>query len=337
VLSLLSNRLLPLLQLTRLALVFTAIADGWCNLLLLTRQQVGPAGSVFDRLGVSTLLLVAGISIGLYAFGMSLNDLIDRRRDVAIAPNRPLPSGRVSPVLAQNLCMLLLAMALGCGFAYAQREPIGWLSLVLLVFTAMLIGFYDLAGKYLVAPGLISLGLIRFFHSLIVAPQMPVVWQPLLLLDHVAIVSAVAYAWEQKRPALRRRDVWLVVGGLIVLNAMVIGLVLWRRLDHAGATAALRLDPGLLLPIAAVAAFILTAIFIRLRAASSRQAGQQLMLTGLLWLIVYDAAFVGGYVSLAWAGAIALLLPVAYVSVLVMRWWSTIVGLSQRPAFKRAQ
>ncbi len=336
-LSLLSNRVLPLLQLTRLALVFTAIADGWCNLLLLARQQAGPGVSIYAAVGPTPFLLAAGISVGLYAFGMTLNDLIDRRRDSSIAPNRPLPSGRISPMTAQLLCIVMLLMALVCGAFYAHREPVGPLSLVLVVFTAMLIVFYDLAGKYLVAPGLITLGLIRFFHSLIVAPQMPVLWHSLLLLDHVAIVSMVAYGWEQKRPELRSRHRWLVVGGLVVLNAMVISLVLFRRLDRMPVGAALGWQPGLLLPGIAIAGFWTVAVYIRTMAESSRQAGQRLMLTGLLWLILYDAAFVAGYVSLAWAGAIALLLPIAYLSVLTMRWWSTIVSLTQRPTFKRVE
>jgi len=320
-----------------MALVFTAIADAWCNLLLLTRWQVGPTVSVFDQLGFSTLALVAGISIGLYAFGMTLNDLIDRRRDAAIAAHRPLPSGRVSPATATFICMVLFAMAITCGAVYAQRSSGSWFSLVLVVFTAMLIAFYDFAGKYLVAPGLITLGLIRFFHSLIAAPQMPVPWHSLLLLDHVAIVSMVAYAWEQKRPALSRRHVGLVVGGLVLLNAMVIGLVLLRRLDRFTVAAALRIQPGLMFPAMAALGFITVAQFIRLKSPSPREAGQKLMLFGLLWLIVYDTAFVAGYVSLAWAGVIALLLPVAYLSVQLIRWWSTIVSLSQRPAFKRAE
>jgi len=44
------------------------------------------------------------------------------------------------------------------------------------------------------------------------------------------------------------------------------------------------------------------------------------MLYGLLWLIVYDAAFVAGYVNLLAAAAILLLLPLAYFSVRMMRW-----------------
>src|SRR5881396_1247258 len=80
---LLSQRLLTLLQLTRMALVFTAIADGLCTVML-SAQQVA-----------RQVLASAGISVGLYGFGMSLNDIIDRRRDSQISPHRPLPSGRV--------------------------------------------------------------------------------------------------------------------------------------------------------------------------------------------------------------------------------------------------
>lgn len=326
VLSLLSTRLLTLLQLTRMALVFTAIADGWCGLLLRGQPVTG-----------TQLLLMAGVSIGLYAFGMSLNDLIDRRRDVQISPNRPLPSGRVSPTAAQAICACLLLLAMVCGALFARLAPLGWMSLVLLAFTAMLIGFYDLAGKYLVAPGLITLGLIRFFQSLIPAPLMPVLWHPLLLLNHVAILSMVCYRLEDKRPALSRRQRWAVVGGLVLLNAMVIGLVIVRRLPRATIREVLCLTPGLVLPMLAVAGFAVVAAIVLRRAQSPREAGQRLMLAGLLWLIVYDAAFVAGYVSTGWAAAILALLPVAYLSVIAMRWWSTLVSLSQRPQLKRAE
>jgi hypothetical protein len=61
------------------------------------------------------------------------------------------------------------------------------------------------------------------------------------------------------------------------------------------------------------------------------------MLAGLLWLIVYDASFVAGYVSYAAAGAILLLLPVAYLSVVLMRWWAKLILLSQRPEYQRAR
>jgi hypothetical protein len=62
------------------------------------------------------------------------------------------------------------------------------------------------------------------------------------------------------------------------------------------------------------------------------------MLYGLLWLIVYDAAFVAGYTrSPVATAAILLLLPLAYGSVRLMRWWSKLVSVAQAPSFKRAK
>src|SRR5688572_2204720 len=97
-----SHRLLPVLQLTRMALVFTAIADSACGLLLRAARARHPAGfstplggSIWEFVENDLLLATAVISVGLYGFGMSLNDIIDRRRDTQISPGRPLPSGRI--------------------------------------------------------------------------------------------------------------------------------------------------------------------------------------------------------------------------------------------------
>src|SRR6187549_1986981 len=96
-----SRRLLTLLQLTRMALVFTAIADAQAALLLAAgaRPRAGepsdPLALLARHLRPEQMLAIAAVSIGLYGFGMSLNDIIDRRRDRQIAAFRPLPSGRV--------------------------------------------------------------------------------------------------------------------------------------------------------------------------------------------------------------------------------------------------
>jgi hypothetical protein len=92
-----------------------------------------------------------------------------------------------------------------------------------------------------------------------------------------------------------------------------------------------------MLPAGAAVVFAVLALRIRRRNRNARQAGQTLMLLGLLWLIVYDAAFVAGYVGFAPAGVVLMLLPIAYLSVQLMRWWSQLMALSQRPAFKRVE
>jgi hypothetical protein len=339
----LSQRILTLLQLTRMALVFTAIADGACEVLLraATAAATVPNRSFVDVLDPRQLVAMALTSIGLYGFGMSLNDIIDHRRDSSIAAHRPLPSGRVGLRTAHAICICLGLLAAWSGAVYARwTQPTGWMSFMLVVTTGLFITFYDFAGKYLVALGLLSLGMIRFLHAAVAAPILPVVWHPLLLLNHVVVLSAVAYHWEEKRPTLTRAHWLTVLGGLAAIDMLVLGSIGVRRGDQTlpGMIAALGMRrPALLLPLAAVIGFVIVAMLVRRFNPVARDAGQKLMLYGLLWLIVYDATFVAGYVSWVAAGILLALLPIAWWSVQFMRWWSKVLSLSQRPEFQRAR
>jgi hypothetical protein len=333
----LSGRLLSLLQLTRMALVFTAIADSACGLLLRWRAAGRGGDAMPGSIDWRQLLCIAAVSVGLYGFGMSLNDIIDHRRDRQLAAHRPLPSGRMGVVGAHVVCILLALLALAAAIYYSQQIPRGWMSLVLVIGTFGLIGFYDFAGKYLVAPGLLTLGLIRFCHAAIPAPTTPLIWHPLLLLNHVTILSTVAYRWEQKRPPLTAWHWLLILGGLGMVDLSVVGLATWQRWRGGLSFAsALWITPGLWLPLIAAGAFVLLAAYIRLRSRSIRSAGQQLMLYGLLWLIVYDAAFALGYIGPRSAGLILLLAPIAWLSVQLIRWWAGLALLTRTPTFRRA-
>jgi 4-hydroxybenzoate polyprenyltransferase len=339
--ALLSRRLLPALQLTRMALVFTALADSGCALLLWAANQARPLGqSIWKQLEIRQCISLAAVSVGLYGFGMSLNDIIDRRRDRQISPNRPLPSGRIGVTTAQIMCALLILMALWGGEVYSSVVQGSQLSLILVVITAALIAFYDFLAKYLVGPGLVALGLIRFFHATVAAPGLPVFWHPLLLLNHVTIVSTLAYHWEKKRPALKPVHWWSIFTALFCIDWFVIGLIWWRRHERdplLPVREILSLQPQLLGPVAAVGVFALVAIWIRKRNPNPRHAGQTVMLAGLLWLIVYDALFAAGFANLSAGIAILIFLPMAYCSVLAMRAWNRVILLSQRPEFKRIE
>ena len=118
VLTSLSQRVLPVLQLTRMALVFTAIADSMCGLLLRAAQRRTLFHTrLIEQIDKYQLIAVVIISVGLYGYGMSLNDIIDRRRDQQLAAHRPLPSGRVSRWFASWLGGSLLGLGepLGLG------------------------------------------------------------------------------------------------------------------------------------------------------------------------------------------------------------------------------
>src|SRR3982751_2753181 len=120
-------KLLALLQLTRVALAFTAIADAWTVLLL---RRPGTDATPIGWPIILKMLLMAIVSFGLYGFGMSLNDLLDARRDRIFAPRRPIPSGRIKPRGALIIALvLLMAALLASGFltpvsVWAQKTPI---------------------------------------------------------------------------------------------------------------------------------------------------------------------------------------------------------------------
>lgn len=337
-----SRRLLAVLQFTRSALVFTAISNAWAALLLRGHFLSGGEPRSLRDLDLQAALYMMMVSVGLYGFGMSLNDVIDRRRDATIAADRPLPSGRLPVAIAKLICGLLLSCALAGGILFSQHQAdmrVGQITLLLVLGVTGLICFYDFAGKYLLSLGLLTLGLIRFFHASIADPTLSQPWHPLLLLNHVTIISTVAYAWEQKRPLLTRRHVIVVGLGLAAINALLIALLAYRREDRPGGWMEdLSITQGLTLPGLAVVLFVLVAFAIRRGHSQrdSRSSGRLLMLVGLLWLIVYDAAFVAGHVNLTTAGLLLLLLPVSWASVKLIRAWSAIVALSDKPKYLRA-
>src|SRR5687767_14898869 len=90
--SIFSQRLLTVLQLSRMALVFTAIADSLCAVMIWAQWRSMDGQPISQYLNLPHALAVGVMSLGLYGFGMSLNDINDRRRDSQIAPLRPIPS-----------------------------------------------------------------------------------------------------------------------------------------------------------------------------------------------------------------------------------------------------
>ena len=340
--NLLSKRLLGVLQLTRMALVFTALADSFTTLIIFASSVHGDPNDPDRILTPTRYLSIAAMSIGLYGFGMSLNDIIDRRRDRQIASHRPLPSGRIGVITAHVTCGFLMLLSLAGAAVYCRASG-DWRSFLFVIIAMALIWFYDLAGKYLVALGILTLGLIRLFHALVPAPSIPVLWHPLLLFNHVVILSAIAYRWEQKRPPLARAHIVVIGAGLAIVDALAIIALGTHRGQAGDPVHALQFDPSmawtpkLLVPIAAVVGFIIVGIVIRVRTPGLRDAGQKLVLYGLLWLTIYDACFVFAYVGW-WEGLLMLLFfPAAWLSVQLMRWWSKFVSIAQPPAFKRVR
>lgn len=320
-------RLLALLQLTRAALAFTAIADAWTVLLLRADGERAP------RMGlmIVKMLVMAVVSFGLYAFGMTLNDLLDARRDRIFAPRRPIPSGRIQPRWAVVTALVLLMSAF---LASAFMTPLnligrrpwlpGWHELTVADFipysfffalaTAALIVFYDATSKYLGGLGLVTLGAIRALHCLIAYPKTPVLFLSMILLSHVIIVSAIAYKLENKRPRLRRRDYVAIFAGVIVGDAAAILYMLLRH-SLTPANLTMLIGPGIAVAVYGTWAMIMMAN----RKLSPRQKGERLMLLGLFWLFVYDATILASNGQFLASLAITLLFLCAVASFFSIR------------------
>jgi len=378
-----SAKVLTVLQFTRAALVFTAVADVLAAVLLTT--TLPRAGGVAGWGGVNAAVLVFAVAMSccLYGFGMALNDLVDRRRDALLAATRPLPSGRLGLTTAHWIVAVLGVMSLVFAGALAgvQGGRTGTGSFVLAVMTLGLINFYNLAGKYLVSAGLLALGAVRLVHAMIAAPELPVVWHPLWLFTHVVVVSAVAYVWEEKRPRITPVHAAVLSLGVVAINVGVVAIAIAWKLPTGASLreipVVLAVSPALAIPFVSSFAFAVVAWRIGRSVGPAnatksvgatavsgapapgatsvvgeepdvdtlplplrtrrRQAGRQLILAGLLWLIVHDAAFVTGYVGWAEGISLLVLLPLAYGAVRLMRVWGDLMRLKDRPQFRVAE
>jgi len=330
-------RLLALLQLTRAALAFTAIADAWTVLLLYALPDPSPV-SRYPAHGfwvvVAKMLLMSIVSAGLYGFGMSLNDLMDMRHDRIFARWRPLPSGRIRPrtaiVIAILLLMLSFSAAAGIGAIDMAFTPVAeavfipW-SVVFAMATAVLIVFYDATAKYLGGLGLVTLGAIRALHCLIGNPKTPLLFLSMFLLTHVIVVSLIAYQMEGKRPRLKRVDWIVAIAGVLLGNVLALVYMFYRH------TFSMNIAWMLLGPLGALLSYTLWAIiYVRLRRTySTRKKGERLMLMGLFWLFIYDASilFANGQ-SLAGI-AVTVLLICAILSFFGLRWLGRWIALPE--------
>lgn len=101
----------------------------------------------------------------LYWSGMVLNDWADRKRDAIERPERPIPSGEVSPAAAVSLAVALSAAGIATATAVDGRHGLAAASRITLCVAA-----YDLIAKDTVA-GPLVMSSCRFFDVMLGATQ----------------------------------------------------------------------------------------------------------------------------------------------------------------------
>jgi 4-hydroxybenzoate polyprenyltransferase len=210
--------LVAYLKLFRFPLVFTAIADSAAGALIVAGKS-GPT--------MLTLLLLAGASAGLYFFGMSLNDIADRKRDQEVAPGRVIPSGRLSLRSAILACAGALIVSLAC-IALVRETPLVW-RLAIWAMTVVFIVSYNVFLKIPPAMGLVRvgnlvLGMVAAYDFALLEPRQ---WIQVLKLGlpEFIYVSALTYVSTLEDGAVGRRR--LAVGcGLMVIGGGLASFIL---------------------------------------------------------------------------------------------------------------
>src|SRR5690606_17384088 len=96
------ERLLPYLRLVRAPAVFSAVGDPLMGMLI--------AGG---RPSAGRIAIMGTAAATTYLAGMALNDYADREEDARERPERPIPSGAVSPQRAASIGGALLGVGLG--------------------------------------------------------------------------------------------------------------------------------------------------------------------------------------------------------------------------------
>jgi 4-hydroxybenzoate polyprenyltransferase len=251
-----------------------------------------------ERPRAAALAFLAAGSVALYAGGVVMNDFFDRRHDATERPERPIPSGRVSAGRAAALGLLLLAA--GVTGAIAAGPASG----VIAVTIAVLAVLYDARFKRLRAAGPAAMGLCRAFNFLLGLSAGPVLlmrrW-PLAAL-HFAYVAAVTAVSAGEVGGGTRRTGRLAFGfvTLVCIGGFIPGLFPPFR--------ALWAAPFLVL----LAWRVLPAL--RRAAESPGEANVRAAVkSGVLALVVLDAAIAAGYAGLGYGVIVLVLLGAATV------------------------
>lgn len=282
------QRIAPVLHLTRVTTAFAVVANTW--FIVLWCRAAAPEESVTPELEQRPLwmLLLGGafLALGLFAFGTTLNDILDLRRDRTFRPDRPLPAGRISleAAIALVVCTMI-ASVLGATI-FGQEAVL----LTLLLLAAIMA--YNAAAKFIPAIGLVLLGLIYAGHM--AAPNLHIrfVWPVWMAMTHSLAVAAVTYWMAGKVPKISRRAAFAAVAGWVFWSSVMFYFQ-WRRADGL-------LWPSWVPKTAAIWPLALALLFVIVAWGKVRRYGrgprsaEKVARYGSLWLALYACAWLVG-------------------------------------------
>ncbi len=314
-------KLITAIRLTRLTMAFGAVSDVWF-VILLSRASGDYQDVEVARMGLGPALAAgAVVAIGLFAYGASLNDVLDVRHDTAFSPDRPIPAGRIR--LGQAIVVTIGALIISVVASAAMGRMALWI--MLLVAGAIL--FYNAAGKYIPSVGVVMIGLIHAAHMLIPNAWLTFTLPVWLVMTHAMGIAAAVHILEEKRPRLDRGRIISLGLGWLFWSALIITYGAMRGGMWPAGTAWW----VLLWPLAAVVAFVMIAIW-KAGGVHGAAASEKLKRYGAMWQALYGAAWL---MALGHEVQAAALTVVAVCGFAAMTMIKEITGLTGRPIVYR--
>jgi hypothetical protein len=312
-----AERILDAFQLTRLSLAFGAVCELWMVTLLTRADPRYVHLPVYHMPAWKALSATALVSLGLFAFAASLNDLLDVRHDRQFSPDRPLASGRIRASSAALVSFAALMAAVVSASAAA-------------------ILFYDAVAKHIPSLGIVVVGLAHaasmFIPNWTLAFTLPVWWS----MSHAVAIAASVHRLEDKRPYFNTKRILALVAGWLFWSTVLLGGGAWASAGSAGGywpqvssgDRVLGAGPaGLVWPALSLVAFL---VLVRAKVAGQpgHVASEKLRRYGAMWQAVHAAAWLMAAGMHAEAAAMAAL---AVAGLVVMTVLKEINGLSGRP------
>ncbi len=306
------------IQLTRLTIAFGAISDIWFIILLTRANEEYNYLPVFNLPLFVALLSGVVVAVGLFAYGASLNDVLDVRHDTAFSPDRPIPAGHIRPAQAAVVTVgSLIVAVLGAVF-------LGMWAVCITLLTAAGLLFYNAAGKFIPAVGVLTIGLIHAAHMLIPNHQLTFMLPVWFVMTHTMAIATAVHVLEDKRPRFSRRSVIVLVIGWCAWSIIILGAGMlpegdmWPVGTHWG---------GIVYPLLVVIAFLAVAWW-KVTVVDGKVAAEKLKRYGAMWQSLYGAAWLlalGLAVEAMWIGLFAI---AGFIAMTVIKEMS---GLTGRP------
>ncbi|MGV6814957.1 MAG: hypothetical protein ACWA5W_08120 [Phycisphaerales bacterium] len=307
-------KLAPMLKLTRVTTAFGAVANLWF-VILWTRSTPAELGSEQLMNQPLWLLLGGGLiaGIGLYAFGTSLNDLLDVHRDRALSrPGSPIVDGSASIEFAVCMVAATLMLAIGGAMVFGT----GPLIVTLLLAGAILM--YNVLGKFVPGFGMILLSIIYAGHMLI-----PDLWIRFLLpvwlvLTHAMLVAGLAQHLGRRSPPISRRAVLFALFGWSACSLGLLGLSL-SRLGDDGLWPNYVPISAVLYPLGFMLVFILMIWRRYKRVGIGPILGEKISRYGAIWPALYACGWFAGTQHWTALGIMVILTITGFLVMTILR------------------